>query len=209
MQTSFPTMGTISQGRRLIRSTAVLGLLLVFGIVQIGLAQTGTNQFNLFNNYFVTGDYVVAAGCEGSPDGRATRRYINVPDLRTVPERSACDCAGRSRHCCGLSLLGDCRASQSGFAGQQGFFNGYAITGTVLETPMPPLPGVPAGVRAHLTGQRRCGPTAQMSARTFPWTRIPRPQHLERSSSRAVSPCDWRIVEAMAIPPLMPWGRPL
>ncbi len=72
MQTTIPTLGTISWGRRLMPAT-VLGLLLVFGFAQPGLAQTASAQttppLNLFNNYFITGDYVVGGvGLRGAGD---------------------------------------------------------------------------------------------------------------------------------------------
>src|SRR6266568_9398735 len=81
MQTTIPTPGTISWGRRLMPATAALGLLLVLGFAQPGLAQT--NPLTLFKNYFVTGDYVVGGvGLRGLGDatGFATGT-ISIPDL--------------------------------------------------------------------------------------------------------------------------------
>ena len=140
MQTSFPTLGAISQGRRLMRVTAALGLLLVLGFAQIGLAQTGTNQLNLFKNYFVTGDYVVAGWVQGSPDGSGyTPGTISVPDLRQPSQNGVPATVPKGADIVAAYLYwATVEKSQSAFAGQQGFFNGYAITGTVLGNPNAP-----------------------------------------------------------------------
>src|SRR6266852_4969808 len=87
MQTTSPTLGTISWGRRLMPAAAALGLLLVLGFAQPALAQT-TPPLTLSNNYFVTGDYVVAGvGLRGT--GNTTTNLatgmINMPDPNSVP----------------------------------------------------------------------------------------------------------------------------
>src|SRR5260370_37823773 len=78
MQNTIPTLGTISWGCRLMRTTAALGLLLVFGFAQTALAQT--NPLNIFQNYFVTGDYVVGGWVKGSSNGTLPTGTINIPD---------------------------------------------------------------------------------------------------------------------------------
>ncbi len=183
MRTSIPTLGTISLGRRLMRATAALGLLLVLGFAQIGLAQTGTNQLNLFKNYFVTGDYVVAGWVEGSPDGSGyAPGTISVPDLRQPSQNGVPATVPKGADIVAAYLYWATveKSAVVHLPGSRGFSMVMPLPEQSWETLMLPPPGVRAGVRAHPTGQRRCGPTAQTSARTFPWTRIPRPQHLER-----------------------------
>src|SRR5260370_2391399 len=69
---------------RAVRATITLGLLLILGVAQSGLAQTAPLQFE--NNYFVTGDYVVAGvGLRGlGVNGFATQQFT-MPDANSVP----------------------------------------------------------------------------------------------------------------------------
>src|SRR5260370_33282442 len=86
MQNGFPTLGSISWCRRLLPATAALGLLLVFGFAQTGLAQT-TNLLTPSNNYFVTGDYVVGGvGLRGLGDPTGFPEGTTaIPDLMRPP----------------------------------------------------------------------------------------------------------------------------
>src|SRR5216683_675166 len=80
MRKTISTLSTISWGRRLMPATAALGLLMVLGFAPSGFAQN--NPLTFGNNFFVTGDYVVA-GAYGlnkqAKNGFATGT-INVPD---------------------------------------------------------------------------------------------------------------------------------
>ena len=63
MHNAIPTLGSISWRRRLMPATAALGLLLVSGFAQSGFAQSASVSdppLTFGNNFFVTGDYVVA-----------------------------------------------------------------------------------------------------------------------------------------------------
>src|SRR5512140_2339290 len=81
MQTTVQTLRAFVLACRPARATMALGLLLMLGFAASGLAQTGTNPLNIFKNYFVTGDYVVAGWVEGSPDGTGfAPGTISVPD---------------------------------------------------------------------------------------------------------------------------------
>ncbi len=89
MRTTIPTLGRISWGRRLMPAAVAWGftLLLVFGFARLVSAQNAGAQdppLNFENNFFVTGDYVVA-GAYGMTtniaNGFATGT-INVPDLK-------------------------------------------------------------------------------------------------------------------------------
>ena len=81
MQTTVQTLRIFLLACRPARAPIALGLLLMLGFAQSGLAQAGTNPLNIFQNYFVTGDYVVAGWVEGSPDGSGyAPGTISVPD---------------------------------------------------------------------------------------------------------------------------------
>jgi len=63
MQTSALRLCSVAWGHRVMGATIALGLLLVLGFAQTAAAQTAaasTPPLNLGNNFFVTGDYVVA-----------------------------------------------------------------------------------------------------------------------------------------------------
>ena len=113
--------------------TAALGLLLVLGFAQTGLAQT---QLNFFNNYFVTGDYVVGGvGLQGlGVQGYATG-YINIPDQKYGP---ATGVPAGADIIAALLYWQTVESSPTKFTGQQGFFRGYPITGSLLGDPNAP-----------------------------------------------------------------------
>src|SRR5713101_3864529 len=83
METTIPTMGTISWGRRLMPATAALGLLLLLGFAQSGFAQSTNGPLTFGNNFFVTGDYVVAGayGLDKQAKNGFATGTINVPDM--------------------------------------------------------------------------------------------------------------------------------
>ncbi len=141
MQNTIPTLGTISWGCRLMRTTAALGLLLVFGFAQTALAQT--NPLNIFKNYFVTGDYVVGGWVKGSSNGTLATGTINIPD--TVQGQAT------GVPSPGVPVGADIVAaflywetvestSQAPNPGKNGFFNGYAISGSFLPSATPNAP---------------------------------------------------------------------
>jgi hypothetical protein len=94
VQTSTLRLRSIAWGHRLMPATIALGLLLVFGFAQTAVAQSGFAQSNVNpltfeNNFFVTGDYVVAGAqnmttnfvsINGNSYAKGT---ITVPDLNT------------------------------------------------------------------------------------------------------------------------------
>src|SRR5260370_5795171 len=83
MQTTIPTLGTISRGRRLMPTAVAwaLGLLLVFGLAHSGFAKSDP-PLTFGNNFLVTGDFVIA-GANGLnvnvANGFATGT-IQIPD---------------------------------------------------------------------------------------------------------------------------------
>src|SRR6266851_7618437 len=84
MQKTIPTLGTNSWGRRLMPATIALGLLVVLGFAPSGFAQCpngGPGPLCFGNNFFVTGDYVVAGAnmSVNIANGFATGT-ITIPD---------------------------------------------------------------------------------------------------------------------------------
>src|SRR6266704_1622894 len=119
------TLGAISWGRRLLRVTVALALLLAFGFAQAVLAQT-TNLLTPSNNYFVTGDYVVGGvGLRGLGDATGfAKGTIAIPD----PLQPNAGAVPAGADIVAAYLYWETvESSQSLLAGQQGFFNGYAI----------------------------------------------------------------------------------
>ena len=139
MQTAIQSVVRIFCGRQLNRVATALGLLLMFGSAQSVFAQ---NQLNLANNYFVTGDYVVAGvGLRGLGVNGMALGTINIPDKAQfaatgVPSASVPPGAD----IVAAFLYWETVESNSPGAttGQQGFFNHYAITGTVRGDPNAP-----------------------------------------------------------------------
>src|SRR5499425_1296910 len=118
---------------------------LMLGFEQSGFAQA-TPPLNFSNNYFVTGDYVVAGvGLRGlGVNGFATKQFT-MPDANSVPS------AGVPQ---GVDIVAaflyweTVESSQTTFAGQNGFFRpvfaggpatGYPITGVVMGNPNAPV----------------------------------------------------------------------
>src|SRR6266404_1517528 len=145
MQTSVPTPGTISWGRRLKLAAAALGLLLAFGFAQPASAQNAANQLTLSNNYFVTGDYVVGGvGLRGLGVNGVATGTIKIPDANSVP---ATGVPPGADIIAAFLYWETVEKTQSAFAGQQAFFghvntdgtvNSYPITGSVLGNPNAP-----------------------------------------------------------------------
>ena len=139
MQTAIPALGTISWTRRLVLATIALALLLAFGFAQPGLAQ---NQLTLSNNYFVTGDYVVGGvGLRGLGDASGlAKRTISIPDAAqtTATGLQSPGVPAGADIVAAYLYWETVEKSQSTFAGQNGFFNGYAIKGDVLGNPNAP-----------------------------------------------------------------------
>src|SRR6266446_1885690 len=139
MQTTIPALGTVSWGRRFMPATAALGLLLVFGFAQPGLAQTATQTgpLTLFKNYFVTGVYVVGGWVKGSSNGTLETGTINIPDTvqaaaTGVPSPSVPPGADIVAAFLYWETVESTDPSFPPHLGQKGSFNGYAITGSFL-----------------------------------------------------------------------------
>ena len=132
MHPAIPAPGTISWVRRLFKITAAL---LLFALT-FSLAQPASAQLALSNNYFVTGDYVVGGvGLRGLGVNGVATGTINIPDQNSVP---ATGVPAGADIVAAYLYWETVEKFQSASAGQQGFFNSYAITGTQLGNPNAP-----------------------------------------------------------------------
>lgn len=132
------------------KSAAFVSVITVLLCGQPASAQT--DPLGLANNYFVTGDYVVGGvGLRGlGVNGYATGT-INIPDpvqpnATAVPEGADIVEA--------FLYWQTVESSQSSFAGQQGFFNGYPITGVVLGNPNAPVSWSSGGCSGSSNGAK-------------------------------------------------------
>jgi X-X-X-Leu-X-X-Gly heptad repeat protein len=137
-----------------------LTFLLLMGFSQPGFSQT-TPPLNFENNYFVTGDYVVAGvGLRGlGANGFATKQFT-MPDANSVPSTgvpSGADIVAA------FLYWGEVESSQTPFAGQNGFFRpvfaggpskGYPITGVVLGNPNAPVSWSSGGCSGSSQGSK-------------------------------------------------------
>jgi len=128
------------------------------------LAQTPPLNFG--NNYFVTGDYVVAGvGLRGlgGANGLATGQ-ITMPDATTVPAGGV---PPGSDIVAALLFWETVESSQSSFAGQNGFFRplfyqnsggpaapGYPIVGAILGNPNAPVSWSSGGCNGSSNGSK-------------------------------------------------------
>src|SRR5215469_13671606 len=143
--------------RKVVAILYVLALMALIGFGQIGFAQ---NPLNFSNNYFVTGDYVVAGvGLRGlGVNGYATKQFT-MPDANSVPSTgvpSGADIVGA------FLYWETVESSQTAFAGQNGFFRpvqggpstGYPITGVVLGNPNAPVSWSSGGCSGNSQGSK-------------------------------------------------------
>ena len=153
-----------ARARRAVRTFPLalcgLALILVMGLEQPGVAQT-TPPLNFENNYFVTGDYVVAGvGLRGlGVNGFATQQF-SMPDANSVPSTgvpSGADIVAA------FLYWGTVESSQTSFAGQNGFFRavyaggpskGYPINGVILGNPNAPVSWSAGGCSGSSQGSK-------------------------------------------------------
>jgi hypothetical protein len=157
MQTTHVTPGQIYSCRRLLCAAAALGLLLVFGFAQPASAQNVTTACTptslcLDNNYFVTGDYVVGGAILNGPfvNGLATGT-VTVPD--PLQPNSTGVPAGADIVAAFL-YWATVEGNQSLLQGQNGVFNGYPITATVLGNQNAPTSWSPGGCSGNAQGSK-------------------------------------------------------
>jgi len=136
------------------RPALTVGLVLIIGLVQLGLAQNA--NFHIFKNFFVTGDYVVAGWVEGPPDFSGfAPGAINVPDVKQPLQPGVVASVPKGADIVGAYLYwGVVEGNQSTLAGQTAFFNGYKIQGTVLGNPNAPTSWSAGGCSGSSNGSK-------------------------------------------------------
>jgi hypothetical protein len=147
--------------RRMLRASSrfVVGFAVLPGLLAShpALAQTTatastTTPLQLFRNYIVTGDYVVGGvGLRGLGVNGFATGTISIPDANSVPAQgvpSGADIVAA------FLYWQTVESSQSAFAGQNGFFNGYAISGTILGNPNAPVSWSSGGCSGSSNGSK-------------------------------------------------------
>ena len=138
--------------------TIMLGSLVILGLAQSALAQAGTNPLNIFKNYFVTGDYVVGGWVEGLPDGSGyAPGTITIPDPKQQPflQPGVPSTVPKGAEIVAAYLYwGTVESNQSSLAGQQAFFNGYAISGAILGNLNAPVSWSSGGCSGSAQGSK-------------------------------------------------------
>ena len=133
-----------------------VGLLLIAGLPLPARAQNGINPLNIFQNYFVTGDYVVAGWSKGAPDGSGfAPGTINIPDtLQPAQDGVPATVPVGADIVAAYLYWATVEGNQSSFAGQTAFFNGYSVTGTVLGNPNAPTSWSAGGCSGSAQGSK-------------------------------------------------------
>jgi hypothetical protein len=145
MKTTISTLGAICGTRRGMPAAIAMGFLWVLMAAPAGQAQTDALKFE--NNFFVTGDYVVAGwrGKTVDPNraGYATGT-ITIPDPRQAPPTLPVPQPGVVTQVpTGADVVAaylywtTVEKNQSALAGQQAYFRGYGIMGTPIDTSAP------------------------------------------------------------------------
>jgi hypothetical protein len=133
-----------------------VGLLLTAGFPRSAKAQNGINPLNIFQNYFVTGDYVVAGWSKGAPDGSGyAPGTISIPDTLQPAQDGVPATVPKGADIVAAYLYwATVEGSQTSFAGQAGYFNGYPIAGTVLGNPNAPTSWSAGGCSGSSQGSK-------------------------------------------------------
>jgi hypothetical protein len=152
--------------RRLMIAAVAFGLMSVLAFTQTARAQT--NPLNFGNNYFVTGDYVVAGvGLSGLPQsGGFATGYIHMPDGNTVPDTGV---PAGAQVVAAFLYWQTVESSQNTATTQIGYFGpsngpssglssgppgGYQITGYVLGDPNTPVSWGSGGCAGNPQGSK-------------------------------------------------------
>src|SRR5262249_54823865 len=138
-------------------ATMTLCLALLFGFAQVGFAQTPT-PLSLNNNYMVTGDYVVGGWTKtGSTTINGTLMStgtINIPDPQAyalnVPQQQV----PAGADIVATYLYWETVENSGVHAGQNGFFRGYPISGTLLGNPNAPVSWSSGGCAGPTNGSK-------------------------------------------------------
>jgi hypothetical protein len=130
----------------MVLAAITVGLLMMVGL-QPALGQNGTNPLTIFQNFFVTGDYVVAGWVEGAPDGSGfTTGTISVPDGLQPAQPGVPASVPKGADIVAAYLYwATVESNQTSMAGKNAFFNGYPITGALPGNPNAPPTSWSAG----------------------------------------------------------------
>src|SRR5258708_4285222 len=153
MESTIPNK--ISQNHGLVRIATLLALLLVSGFTQGSFAQTPL-PLALSNNYMVTGDYVVGGvGLSGLGDGSGfATGTINIPDPGAYASNMALQKVPAGADIVAAYLYWETVESSGTFAGKNGFFRGYPITGATLGNPNAPVSWSSGGCAGSSQGSK-------------------------------------------------------
>ena len=126
--------------RKAVLALSAAALFIAAGSLRPAFAQNGVNPLGLYQNYFVTGDYVVAGWVEGAPDGSGyAPGMINIPDALQPGQPGVPASVPKGADIVAAYLYwATVESNQSSYAGTSAYFNGYPITGTVLGNPNAP-----------------------------------------------------------------------
>jgi hypothetical protein len=151
-----PTSRTPGPLRRKSLSTTVCGLLLIGGALASAFGQSGNGPLNLFQNYFVTGDYLVGGWVKGAPDGSGfAPGTISIPDTLQPPQPGVPASVPKGADIVAAYLFwATVEGNQSSYAGKQAYFDGYQITGTVLGNPNAPTSWSSGGCSGSSLGSK-------------------------------------------------------
>jgi hypothetical protein len=159
----FPQLKAMMQKSRLLPSlrwvefaSIAAGLLLIGGFPGPAKAQNGINPLNIFQNYFVTGDYVVAGWSAGTPDGSGyAPGTISIPDTLQPAQNGVPASVPKGADIVAAYLYwATVESNQTAFAGQTAYFNGYLLTGTVLGNPNAPTSWSAGGCSGSAQGSK-------------------------------------------------------
>jgi hypothetical protein len=132
-------------------------LLLCLGVLPSASAQSGVNQLSVFQNYFVTGDYVVAGWTKGASANGYAQGTISVPDTMQAmyvgPSVKTSVPVGADIVAAYL-FWATVEGNQTTHAGQLAYFNGYPITGQILGNPNAPTSWSSGGCSGNNGGSK-------------------------------------------------------
>jgi len=145
------------KGHRFMRAIVASGLLLAFGFAQISFAQTQL-PLALSNNYMVTGDYVVGGWTKtGSTTIGGTLMStgaISIPDAAAYGSVNLEQQVPAGADIVAAFLYWETVESSGTFTGQNGYFRGYPVTGTVLGNPNAPVSWSSGGCAGSSQGSK-------------------------------------------------------
>ena len=157
MKTIRPALGAVLGSRHLLRGAVVIALLVLFGSASNGFAQTSL-PLGLSNNYMVTGDYVVGGWTKtGSISVGGTLMStgtIPIPDPVAYGSLIYEQQVPAGADIVAAFLYWQSVENSGTFAGENGTFRGYPITGTILGNPNAPVSWSSGGCAGSSKGSK-------------------------------------------------------